>query len=1093
MNLNKFPGYFLVLAFVFTCLSAQADEQNTKRFHKSQFIVKFKTDGDKAVEEDAGTLIENKLDIKPTLKDKSDSLDKLNHKFKVKRARAMFTQAKGVKPRVLREKFREEKNKAKLKNQARTKRIKQNSISEVDLSNTFVVEVEEGQNIEDVIAEFKKDPHVEFAQPDYFVEANYLPNDPYYKQNELWGLNKISMPAAWDQSQGENITVAVVDTGIDYNHGDLKNNMWTNSSERMNGIDDDANGYIDDVMGYDFTTCETKLPDNDPMDGHGHGTHVAGTIAAQGNNSKGVIGVAPKVKLMAAKGLCDSGSGLSSQLAEAIIYAARNGADVINNSWGCGAGCPSNPIAEEAVREAVSLGAVVVFAAGNSNANVDLSSPANMKEVIAVAASDNLDKRATFSNFGGLIDIAAPGVNIASTYLDPSYTNLSGTSMASPHVAGAAALILSKHPEFTPEQVRQVIMASADELDYATSYPYSGPGRLNVAKALTINAPLNSMIKEPLNKAVFRSQDNIVIKGDASGTLFKDYQIFYKSDAPNQTWTLVETLSKSVNGDVLSTLNAAALPIGKYLLRLVVHSADGNHFDDVSSFYIDGPNQPPVIEPIPDQKWIDKYIWNRLPVIAHDPNPGDVLTLSVEYPLGPFGASFSDYQDGTGSFFLGDRKSGHFQVLFKVTDGQLTSSQLVNIDIGQCENGILEAGEECDDGNNNKFDSCTVCRNAECGDGFIWIGVEQCDYSNSFNNPAVCTMSCREPRCGDGYLNPAKEECDDQNLIDNDGCSSKCKLDKCGDGKKQSREECDDGNTVNEDQCTTLCRFAFCGDGFKQPTEQCDDGNMVSGDGCSYACKIEKCGDQIKQINEECDDGNTSSNDGCSSTCTKEIPLVCGNSVVQVGEECDDGNSKSGDGCSANCEFEVNLPLKGKMYQNLTNGPIAGAKITLNGKRKDGLNVHLVALSDANGQFILRNLGQPMTSYTVNFDVQDKTKIYTFDKFTVTDVSKEVNVLGGFDRNTYKGYPGKAGHLKITGYVKAYDGKPLKDVEIRLDEFYGNSVKLSSISDPKGYFVFENLPEGQYDINVPAKYIGPTHRFVLITSDVDVGIVTKMQ
>src|SRR6185369_7783276 len=191
-------------------------------------------------------------------------------------------------------------------------------------------------------------------------------NDPYFNSlgtwgqwyDDLWGVKKIGAPSAWDTTAGAGVVVAVVDTGIDFTHPDLAGNIFTNPKEIPgNGIDDDHNGYVDDYQGWNFVASN-----NSPIDDHGHGTHVAGTIAASGNNGIGVIGVAWQAKVMPLKGLSSTGSGWDSDLAHAIIYAADNGADVISNSWG---GFGQSQTEADAVAYAYSLGAVVVAAAGN--------------------------------------------------------------------------------------------------------------------------------------------------------------------------------------------------------------------------------------------------------------------------------------------------------------------------------------------------------------------------------------------------------------------------------------------------------------------------------------------------------------------------------------------------------------------------------------------------------------------------------------------------------------------------------------------------------------------------------------------------------
>jgi len=391
------------------------------------------------------------------------------------------------------------------------KRARPKDAEKVDLLPIYVLKTDGG--VLEACAELNKDPDVEYAQPNYIYAIQdfpeTLPNDTYVNPSgdgvtwsagawgqeyeDLWGLKSIEADKAWGISQGEGIVVAVIDTGVDYNHEDIAENIWINSGEIPdNAFDDDGNGCVDDVHGFDFA-----YNDGDPMDGHYHGTHCAGTIAAVGNNAKGVIGVAPKARIMAVKGLSDSGSGNTAILANCIKYAADNGAHVLSNSWGPGGRRPSDPGLEGAIDDAYSLGCVVVFAAGNSDDDVGYYSPANYSKTVAVAATDSNDQRAGFSNYGDLIDVAAPGVDILSLRANDiitsrvvgpegKYSRKSGTSMACPHVAGLAAGILTLNPSLSQEEVRTYIKDCADSI--VTDRPV-GAGRIN-AKRVMQNIPL---------------------------------------------------------------------------------------------------------------------------------------------------------------------------------------------------------------------------------------------------------------------------------------------------------------------------------------------------------------------------------------------------------------------------------------------------------------------------------------------------------------------------------------------------------------------------------------------------------------------------
>lgn len=274
-----------------------------------------------------------------------------------------------------------------------------------------------------------------------------------------WDLDLIKAPEVWAQGYtGQGVVVAIVDTGVDYTHPDLDANIWTNPGEIAgDGIDNDGNGFVDDIRGWDFVNN-----DNDPMDDDNHGTHVAGTIAAE-NNGVGNTGVAYNAKIMPVKVLGPNG-GSSSAVAAGIRYAANNGARVINLSLGGGS---ANSAITEAIRYAVDTkGATVVIAAGNDGGSRP-GFPASLSNTlgISVGAVDRTSRLASFSNRAGqqTVDyVVAPGVSVLSTTPNNTYSSYSGTSMATPHVAGVVALMLSANPSLNPAQVEQLITQTAN-------------------------------------------------------------------------------------------------------------------------------------------------------------------------------------------------------------------------------------------------------------------------------------------------------------------------------------------------------------------------------------------------------------------------------------------------------------------------------------------------------------------------------------------------------------------------------------------------------------------------------------------------------
>ena len=344
---------------------------------------------------------------------------------------------------------------------------------------------------------------IDYIEPNYKYQAYATPSDSDYL--EQWALNNIGQaggthnididaPEAWDINTGsEEIIVGIVDTGVNYNHPDLADNIWVNPNEiPNNGIDDDQNGVIDDVHGFNALTNS-----GDPNDDNGHGTHCAGIIGAKGNNSLGISGANWKVKLMGLKFLSASGGGTTDTAIAAIEYAVtmkNRGVNikVLNNSWG---GSSYSAALEDAVQAANQAGILFVAAAGNASNDNDTSGsyPANitLDNVVSVAAIDNNGNLASFSNYGRQsVHLAAPGKDIYSTLLEDSYASLSGTSMAAPYVAGVAALVLSNNPELSTAHLRQRLMNTVKPLE-GLAGQLIAPGTVSAYNALSnIQHPL---------------------------------------------------------------------------------------------------------------------------------------------------------------------------------------------------------------------------------------------------------------------------------------------------------------------------------------------------------------------------------------------------------------------------------------------------------------------------------------------------------------------------------------------------------------------------------------------------------------------------
>ena len=341
-------------------------------------------------------------------------------------------------------------------------------------------------SVDAAVVRYRADSRIAFIEPNYIIRLDRTPNDALFSQ--LWGMRNtgqtggtpgadIRATNAWDINTGSSsVLVAIIDTGMDYTHPDLAANVWTNPGEIPgNGIDDDGNGYVDDVHGYDFANM-----DGDPMDDHSHGTHVSGTIGAVGDNGVGVVGVSWTVKLMGLKFLDAGGSGTTSNAILAVQYATQMGARIMSNSWGGGAYSEALRLAIQAASDA---GILFVAAAGNSSSNNDLSphypSSYDVPLLVSVASTDHNDLLSSFSSYGPTsVDLAAPGSDILSTLPGNTYGSYSGTSMATPHVSGALALMLARYPGMSGADARSKLLATVDPLPGLAGLILTG-GRLN--------------------------------------------------------------------------------------------------------------------------------------------------------------------------------------------------------------------------------------------------------------------------------------------------------------------------------------------------------------------------------------------------------------------------------------------------------------------------------------------------------------------------------------------------------------------------------------------------------------------------------------
>ncbi len=382
------------------------------------------------------------------------------------------------------------------------------------------------QTVESQLKALQDTGAFELVEPNYVYHSMAVPNDPKFSDGTLWGLRNngqsngtsgfdINATAAWDITTGDSdVVVAVIDSGINYNHDDLKDNLWINTGEIPgNGLDDDANGYIDDYYGINAVATDDTAAKGDPMDDDGHGTHVAGTIGAVGNNGAGMTGVAWRVRLMGLKFLGDDGFGSLDDAIECIDYAIAMGADITNNSWGGG---PESTLLREAIERAESAGILFIAASGNIAMNLDsfpfFPASHDVDNIISVGAIDRSGDIANFSNIGPLsVDLLAPGVDIYSTFYtgNNAYATYSGTSMAAPHVSGVAALILSQYPGISMTELKQRLLTTVnEEQDYLTIVARGG--MVDAAAALT--ASVDGALEVSVT-----SLDPFIAAGETSG------------------------------------------------------------------------------------------------------------------------------------------------------------------------------------------------------------------------------------------------------------------------------------------------------------------------------------------------------------------------------------------------------------------------------------------------------------------------------------------------------------------------------------------------------------------------------------------------
>ncbi len=428
------------------------------------------------------------------------------------------------------------------------------------------------------------------------------PGDSLYDQQ--WYHTQVAGAAAWKYYQPQTeVILAIIDTGIDYLHPDLQGSLWVNTHEDLNGngildpqdlngIDDDNNGYIDDVQGWDFTDApryrdlgDYRDPDNDPMDEYynGHGTQIAGIIAAQTNNGIGISGLVPGVQIMNLRAGTAQGYLEEDDVAKAIVYAVENGARIINMSFG---DVVVSPFLADAIRFAYSGGVVLVASAGNSGTN-EIHYPAGFAETISVGATKETDALAEFSSWGPTLDLVAPGVNIVSTALNESYNSVNGTSFSAPIVSAGAAILLAENPALNQDHIRNLLKTNCIDLGEKGWDEMYGSGRIDLKRVAQNERQSSLMIHEPLSGSSTAARTiSVIVSARDQDLQYLQLDMGIGPD-PDEWKTLVSDHRYQIISDTLMILDLTNVDDTFMTLRLSVTTLKGQNYEYRSIFEID--------------------------------------------------------------------------------------------------------------------------------------------------------------------------------------------------------------------------------------------------------------------------------------------------------------------------------------------------------------------------------------------------------------------------------------------------------------------------------------------------------------------------
>ncbi len=465
-----------------------------------------------------------------------------------------------------------------------------------DLDNTMVVRFESKAAADRAIAALRRDPSVISVEPNYIIKIDQIKASEVTKDDQ-WALKAVGAASAWAKSKGKGVTVGIVDTGIDFYHPALAPALHINTAEDINhngkydpwpsteirngvsgdfdGIDNDGNGFADDVIGYDFIDQyafnfgDWSAPDPIPLDENGHGTAVGGIIAAQEVKGKGTIGLAPESKLLIARSFDLNGEGESSNIAAGIVYCAIAGAKVINCSFGEET---ESKIVHDAVKFARSMGCLIVCSSGN-NGNDLPHYPSDYEEVMSVGSSNSTGQKDGSSNYGPRLALLAPGNSVLTTALGTEYRKASGTSMSTPHVTATAALLLGLDPKLTPADLGGIITLTAKSIDFSGWTYENGFGILSAAEAVNYIGKTNLALHSPISGNYFdRKGSAIPVVATGITPLFDYMEIMIGKGETPEVWNVLgKKITSQPKNDTVALIDPSGYANGEYSVRMLIY------------------------------------------------------------------------------------------------------------------------------------------------------------------------------------------------------------------------------------------------------------------------------------------------------------------------------------------------------------------------------------------------------------------------------------------------------------------------------------------------------------------------------------------